>query len=62
MIAIEQLTPEEREAVQEHYLRRWLALRLPKGTSRATDPWPPKRNRWPLPWKTRTDLWPATLG
>jgi hypothetical protein len=32
-----ELTPADREQLQLVFLRRWLALRFPKGTKRRTD-------------------------
>lgn len=34
---IDELTPEERDRVQEAFLKRWLAVKYPQGTRRATD-------------------------
>lgn len=36
-MTIDELTPEERERVQIAWLKRWEAVRYPKGTRRATD-------------------------
>lgn len=36
-MTFDELTPEDRRRVQEAWLKRWLAVRYPKGTRRKTD-------------------------
>lgn len=61
-MTIEDLMPEDRIAVQEHYMRRWLAMKFIRGDRRATDNPPVVMSRWPRPWDIRSDLWPTSLS
>lgn len=55
----EDLTPEEREVVQEVFLRRWLSLTYPTGNRRRMDhprqTLYPQYSRWPKPWGSQRE-------